>query len=98
MVRTSSHTPQTTQKEPERTLLPRGGKGLPVFPPSDLQKHRSPAPVTKFIGFILRAGRAQRRTQKSLLSRKGFSAAGTGVTSGSSLACVSQKARSSAAA
>lgn len=42
--------------------------------------------------------RAQRRMQKSRLSRKGFSAAGTGVTSGSSLACVSQKARSSAAA
>lgn len=42
--------------------------------------------------------RAQSRVQKSRLSRKGFSAAGTGVTSGSSLACVSQKARSSAAA
>lgn len=42
--------------------------------------------------------RAQSRMQKSRLSRKGFSAAGTGVTSGSSLACVSQKARSSAAA
>lgn len=42
--------------------------------------------------------RAQSRVQKSRLSRKGFSAAGTGVTSGSSLACVSQKAKSSAAA
>lgn len=31
-------------------------------------------------------GRAQSRTQKRRLSRKGFSAAGTGVTSGSSLA------------
>lgn len=41
---------------------------------------------------------AQSRVQKSRLSRKGFSAAGTGVTSGSSLACVSQKANSSAAA
>lgn len=36
--------------------------------------------------------------QKRRLSRKGFSAAGTGVTRGSSLACASQKARSSAAA
>lgn len=42
--------------------------------------------------------KAQSRTQKRRLSRKGFSAAGTGVTSGSSLACASQKARSSAAA
>lgn len=42
--------------------------------------------------------RAQSRMQKSRLSRKGFSAAGTGVTSGSSFACVSQKVRSSAAA
>lgn len=42
--------------------------------------------------------RAQSRVQNSRLSRKGFSAAGTGVTRGSSLAWVSQKAKSSAAA